>query len=116
MIYLDNTEIYYEKTLKYSANNRYNHCDYCKSNCHDPCDCFGNTFGRCMKFPIFYILCEECGHPKDQHKIDNYYYYTEKKERKNKNNSNYHEIQKEKLSEEINRKKSRKNKIRKSIK
>ena len=80
MIYLDNTEIYYEKTLKYSANNRYNHCDNCKTNCHAPCDCLGNIFGRCSRFPIFVNNnCIYWGDPKDVHKIDNYYYYEEKK-------------------------------------
>ena len=61
------------KKLKY-CDSTCTHCDYCEKNCHNPCDCSFQVFGRCTKFTFWGKKCEECGCDKDRHKQDNYYY------------------------------------------
>ena len=52
----------------------YNHCEECKENCHDPCDCFHLWTTRCNIYPIFGSDCEKCGHEKSRHTRDKYRY------------------------------------------
>ena len=52
----------------------YTHCQQCKENCHDPCDCIHLFTSRCTIYPVFGSACERCGHDKDRHKRDRYRY------------------------------------------
>lgn len=61
-------------TLKPDKENKYTHCDICKKNCHDPCDCSFKIFGRCTIFTFFGKKCDVCGCPKADHAQDNYHY------------------------------------------
>ena len=45
----------------------YTHCEECKENCHDPCDCVHLFTSRCTIYPVFGDECERCGHPKKRH-------------------------------------------------
>ena len=44
------SEIEYYNSLKYDYYNIYTHCDICKINCHNPCDCLGSSLGRYFRF------------------------------------------------------------------
>ena len=98
----------------------FTHCDNCKRNCHNYCDCNFSSFGRCKVFTYGILsekICEECNCPKTAHKMDNYHWVknriTSKKdnslkieEERKKNNLN-----KQRYLEEINLKKNTKNKL-----
>ena len=58
-------------------NLKYTICDNCKINCHEPCDCFLQTFGRCKVFTFFGKKCEKCGCKKEDHSQDYYKYFSE---------------------------------------
>lgn len=55
----------------------YTHCDICKKNCHDPCDCSFKFMGRCTVFTFFGKKCEICGCDKSDHHQDAYHYIYE---------------------------------------
>ncbi len=86
------------------------HCDSCERNCHNPCDCKFQIFGRCTKFTFFGKKCEECGCIKKYHKQDNLYYTfetvtskintTEEQEKEKRKN----EEEKKKIIDEMNKK------------
>ena len=97
------------KQLKYDENRKCTHCDNCKSNCHDFCDCSFSFLGRCTIFGIFTKYCKICGCSKDEHNQDYFHYILEDLEEdinklKIKNSGN--NIQ---LSEKINEIKHNKN-------
>lgn len=52
----------------------YTHCEECKENCHDPCDCFHLWTTRCTVYPVFGSECEKCGHEKSRHTRDKFRY------------------------------------------
>ena len=52
----------------------YTHCQECKENCHDPCDCIHLFTNRCTIYPIIGSKCERCGHEKKRHTRDNFRY------------------------------------------
>lgn len=58
-------------------NNIYTHCDQCKENCDNPCECLYIFAGRCKNFPIFGNSCEKCGHTKKVHEQENNHYIYE---------------------------------------
>lgn len=102
----------------------YTHCDSCERNCHDYCDCFGNSFGRCKRFTwgIFDDKkCDECGCLKEKHKIDNYHWIKKSVNTKKNNDQQIQEEkdrgerQKQKYMEEINRKKNAKTSLEQKI-
>ena len=61
------------------ASKRYTYCLKHTQNCHDPCDCWFTSLGRCKKYTIIGCLgilnnenhCEECLCPKSSHRADN---------------------------------------------
>ena len=55
----------------------YTHCEECKENCHDPCDCVHLFTSRCTIYPVFGDECERCGHPKKRHTRDKFRYIYE---------------------------------------
>ena len=48
----------------------YTHCETCKENCHDPCNCIHFFTSRCTIYPVFGSDCEKCGHQKNKHSRD----------------------------------------------
>ena len=54
--------------------NEYTHCQICKENCHNPCDCIHFFTSRCTIYPVFGTKCEKCGHEKENHIRDQYHY------------------------------------------
>ena len=71
-----------------SASKRYTYCLKHKQNCHDPCDCWFASLGRCKKYTIIGCLgildkenhCEECYCPKSSHRADNNRYVPDTRE------------------------------------
>ena len=57
-----------------NSGEEYTHCQICKENCHDPCDCIHFFTSRCTVYPIIGDECEKCGHLKKNHTRDNYRY------------------------------------------
>ena len=57
-----------------SSGYEYTHCEDCKENCHDPCDCIHLWTTRCTIYPVFGSECEKCGHDKSRHTRDKYRY------------------------------------------
>ena len=57
-----------------SSGEEYTHCEICKENCHDPCDCIHFFTSRCTIYPIIGNECERCGHLKEDHSRDKYRY------------------------------------------
>ena len=122
------TEIEYINSCEYAGDDYYyNHCNNCERNCHDYCDCFGKSLGRCTKFSwgtyglIGEKNCEECHCSKDSHKID-HYRWTKKTRNKKKDNADKIEQEKQRNQqeknrylEEINRKKNAKSNLEKQI-
>ena len=114
----------YVNTCEPSNYYTYTHCDSCKRNCHDYCDCFGNSLGRCKRF-TWGILddkkCDECGCLKEKHKIDNYHWVKKSVNTKKNNDQKIQEEkergerQKQQYMEEINRKKNAKTSLEKQI-
>ena len=59
-------------------NLKYTICDNCKMNCHEPCDCFLQAFGRCKIYNFWgEKKCEKCGCKKEAHTQDYYKYFSE---------------------------------------
>ena len=60
-------------------NFKYTVCDNCKTNCHEPCDCFlRSVLHRCYVFSFWEDKkCEKCGCKKQDHSQDYYSYYSE---------------------------------------
>jgi hypothetical protein len=104
------TETKQIKTLKKDSDNKYTHCDTCKKNCHDPCDCYFKSMGRCTVYKFFTKKCEICGCPKAEHSQDNYYYgYETVVTNKDNQQQKQHELEeneekKKKILEEMNKK------------
>ena len=102
----------YKLNLEYDGYFMHNHCDSCQRNCHNYCDCFGSSLGRCKYFSFYSQSCENCGCLKENHKID-HYHYVKKLENKKKDNSqliqeekNRIEREKKRIYDETNRKNS----------
>lgn len=118
------TVIEYINSCEYNGDHYYTHCNTCERNCHDYCDCFGNSLGRCTKFNWGILedkVCEECKCSKDSHQID-HYHWIKKSRNKKKDNSDKIEEEKKKNEqeksrylEEINKKKNAKNNLQKQI-
>ncbi len=56
------------------------HCDTCKINCHEYCNCNFQILGRCRVFNIHFFtenVCDICGCVKSKHRQDNYHYIYE---------------------------------------
>ena len=96
------------------------HCDKCERNCHNICDCNFRFAGRC-KIYTFGIIgekkCEICHCPKSCHRND-YYHWVKKRICIKKDNSSQieeerrrNEVEKQRYLEELNQKRSNKNKI-----
>ena len=109
------TIVEYITSREYSDDHTYTHCDSCERNCHDYCDCIGNSLGRCKRFNwgIFEDKkCDECGCLKEKHKIDHYHWIKKSVNTKKNNDQKIQEEkdkgerQKQKYMEEINRKKN----------
>ena len=77
---LDNQ--YEEKKVKNykEVGGSHTNCFECKRSCHDPCDCFGSSFGRCYIFS-FLGNCEICGHDKSKHILNSKYKYVDEIEK-----------------------------------
>ena len=69
-----------KRVLVADPNYKYTYCDYCKENCHNPCDCWFSITTRCKIYPIIGSNCEKCEHPKKVHKQENYHYIYEEVE------------------------------------
>jgi len=100
----------YVNLCEYNDLKIYTHCDSCKRNCHDICDCIGNNLDKCKRFNFGIYedkRCDECGCLKEKHKQDHYHWV---KKPMNKKIENAHKIkeekEKEKYLEEINQKKN----------
>jgi hypothetical protein len=98
----------------------YNHCQNCKRNCHDVCDCSFKTFNRCTKFSWGIIgdkVCEECNCPKESHLIDHYHWIKKRISKKKDNSSRIEEerqranMERQRYLDEINEKNLCKNKL-----
>ena len=121
------TEIEYINSCEYNEYHYYNHCNNCERNCHDYCDCIGNSLGRCTKFSwgswglVGEKECEECHCSKDSHIIDHYHWIKKTRNKKKDNASKIEEYkqknqaEKNKYLEEINRKKNAKSSLEKQI-
>ena len=86
----------YINLCEYNDLNTYNHCDSCKRNCHDICDCIGINLDRYKSFSLGIYedkRCDECGCLKEKHKIDHYYWV---KKSINKKINNVQQIKKKK--------------------
>lgn len=117
------TEIEYITSCEYYDGDTYfTHCNSCERNCHDFCDCTGQSLGRCKVFTwgilgIAGKTCEECKCSKDCHKIDHYRWIKKsidkKKDNANKIQEERDKNQKEKdrFLEELNNKKKAKNNL-----
>ena len=111
------TRIEYYQNLV-STSKRYTYCQTHKQNCHDPCDCWFTSFGRCKKYTIIGCLgifrkenlCEECFCPKSSHGADNHRYEPAQREVPVDNSAYLAEINKnDEESEKENEAKKEKN-------
>ena len=93
------------------------HCDSCKKNCHDNCDCNFSSLGRCKIFTVWSQKCEVCGCIKNKHKQDHYYYtyktVTTKKntDSEQEEEKKRREQEKKKILEEMDKKTNAKNNL-----
>ena len=121
------TETEYINSCEYYSDDCYfTHCNVCERNCHDYCDCTGNSLGRCKVFSLGILLlidkkCEECTCPKAKHKID-HYRWIKKSINKKKDNANKiqeerdkNQKEKERYLKELDNKKKAKNNLDKQI-
>lgn len=102
----------------------YTHCDKCEMNCHSICDCHFRFAGRC-KIYTFGIIgekkCEVCHCPKTCHRNDQYHWIKKRICIKKDNSSQIeeerrrNESEKQRYLNELNVKKSNKNKINSQI-
>jgi len=104
-----------------SSGYEYTHCEACKENCHDPCDCIHLWTSRCTIYPYFGSECEKCGHDKSRHSRDKYRYTYEyidvnvidsnevEKAREEK------ERKKEEISKNLDQERMKKNSIERSL-
>ena len=101
------TEEIIKKDLEYDENNTHTHCQDCKENCHDPCDCYQiknyKMLSLCKILPwsIQNQGCKKCGCPVKSHKVDNYHYVTNRVNEK-KNNEDLIKEEKEKNEKKRN--------------
>ena len=121
------TETEYITSCEYYSDECYfTHCNSCERNCHDYCDCTGNSLGRCKVFSLGIVFlfdkeCEECKCPKEKHKTDHYRWIkksvNKKKDNANKIQEERDKNQKEKnrYLEELNNKKKAKSNLDKQI-
>ena len=99
----------------------YAHCEECKENCHDPCDCFHLFTTRCCIYPVFGSECEKCGHEKSIHHRDNYRYKYEYIKVKTINSDEIRKAQEEQKRREeeihrnLNQEKIKQNSIERSL-
>ena len=99
--------------------NKYTHCNICKKNCHNPCDCSFKIFGRCSIYTFFAKRCEICGCNKSDHQQDKYYYgyetiITNKDNQQQKQKElKENEVKKTKILEEMNKRTKDQSKVQK---
>ena len=110
-----------KKELQADPKNRYTHCDVCKENCHNPCDCWFSSTTRCKIYPWFGNDCEKCGHSKKVHKQENYHYvYIEVEVQENTNDQQNNLKSKlseheERINERIHQQNNEKNSLQRQI-
>ena len=113
------TEIITRRELVYWSY-KTTHCDYCKRNCHERCDCLFSGFAdRCTIFSYNFFsenTCDKCGCKKSRHNQD-YYHYDNIEISVNKDNSykiqsekRKRDIEKQRLERQLNEIKKKKNK------
>lgn len=116
------TETKQIKTLKpdKDSGDVYTHCDTCKKNCHEPCDCsFKAVFKRCSIFTFWGKKCEICGCPKSEHAQDIYHYTYETfvtskdNQQKKQQELEENEMKKKIILEEMNKKSKDKGNLQK---
>lgn len=104
----------------YNKDSYFTHCNRCERNCHNYCDCFLHSLGRCKVFTMGIIskkVCEECKCSKNSHEIDHYRWIkksiNKKKDNAKKKQEEKDKNQKEKdiYMKEIDNKKKAKNNI-----
>lgn len=80
----------------------------CERNCHDYCDCIGNSLGRCTKFSwgswglVGEKECEECHCSKESHIIDHYLWIKKSRNKKKDNSSNIQALKQKNQEEKKN--------------
>ena len=110
-----------KKELQADSKNLYTHCDECKENCHNPCDCWFSSTTRCKIYPWFSSDCEKCGHSKRVHKQEYYHYvYIEVEVQENtkdqQNTLKSESSEKErKINERINQQNNEKNSLQRQL-
>ncbi len=117
------TETEYINSCEYYGDYSYfTHCNKCERNCHDYCDCIGQSLGRCKVFTWGFLgitgkECEECNCSKDSHQTD-HYRWIKKSINKKKDNANKiqeerdkNQKEKERYLKELNNKKKAKNNL-----
>ena len=110
-----------KKELQADSKNLYTHCDECKENCHNPCDCWFSSTTRCKIYPWFSNDCEKCGHSKRVHKQEYYHYvYIEVEVQENtkdqQNTLKSESSEKErKINERINQQNNEKNSLQRQL-
>ena len=90
------TEIEYIICCEYDKYNVYNHCDTCERNCHSPCNCAGNLYGRCINTIFDGRRCDECHCFKDRHRADNYHWIRKRRNKKKDNQAQINDVKKQK--------------------
>jgi len=102
----------------------FTHCENCKRNCHNYCDCNFQILGRCKVFTFGILsekICEECNCPKTAHKNDHYHWVKKRITSKKDNSLKIEEerqrnnLDKKRYLDEINMKKNTKNKLNKQL-
>ena len=110
-----------KKDLQADPNNQYTHCDVCKENCHNPCDCWFSSATRCKIYPWFGNDCEKCGHSKKVHKQEYYHYVYIDVEVQENTNEQQNNLKKElseherKINERINQQNNEKDSLQRQI-
>ena len=110
-----------KKELQADSNNLYTHCDECKENCHNPCDCWFSQASRCKIFYWVSQTCEKCGHSKRVHRQEYFHYvYIEvevQENTKDQQNTLKNELSEKerKINERINQQNNEKNSLQRQI-
>ena len=110
-----------KKELQADSNNLYTHCDECKENCHNPCDCWFSQASRCKIFYWISQICEKCGHSKRVHRQEYFHYvYIEvevQENTKDQQNTLKNELSEKerKINERINQQNNEKNSLQRQI-
>ena len=110
--------------LEKDEGKKYAHCDKCKKNCHEPCDCYKiynvKILNWCKIFPWGIIdkkICKECNYPQSEHSVDKYHWVVERLNKKKDNDKLINEEREKNeketnvLREKLKKKKDEKNNI-----